>query len=47
MTTAGQAALQPSDQQIKDLLRSAHAIAVVGLSSNRSRASYGESLFAF
>jgi len=40
MTTAGQA-LQPSDQQIKDLLRSAHTIAVVGLSSSRLRASYG------
>ena len=30
-----------SDQQIKDLLRSAHTIAVVGLSSSRLRASYG------
>ena len=40
MTTAGQA-LQPSDQQIEDLLRSAHTIAVVGLSSSRLRASYG------
>ena len=33
--------LTPSDQQIKDLLRSAHTIAVVGLSSSRLRASYG------
>ena len=30
-----------SDQQIKDLLRGAHTIAVVGLSSSRLRASYG------
>ncbi len=30
-----------SDHQIKDLLRSAHTIAVVGLSSSRLRASYG------
>ena len=44
MTTAGQA-LQPSDQQIKDLLRSAHTIAVVGLSSSRLRASYGVSQY--
>lgn len=36
-------ALVPSDQQIKDLLRSAHTIAVVGLSSSRLRASYGVS----
>ncbi len=40
MTTAGQA-LQPSDQQIKELLQKAHTIAVVGLSSSRLRASYG------
>jgi len=44
MTPAGQA-LQPSDQQIKDLLRSAHTIAVVGLSSSRFRASYGVSQY--
>src|SRR5438132_3050309 len=44
MTPAGQA-LQPSDQQIKDLLRSAHTIAVVGLSSSRLRASYGVSQY--
>ena len=35
----------PSDQQITDLLRGAHIIAVVGLSSNRSRASYGVSQY--
>jgi predicted CoA-binding protein len=35
----------PSDQQIADLLRSAHTIAVVGLSSNRSRASNGVSRY--
>jgi predicted CoA-binding protein len=35
----------PSDQQIADLLRTAHTIAVVGLSSNRSRASYGVSRY--
>ena len=40
MTTAGQA-LQPSDQQIKELLQKARTIAVVGLSSSRLRASYG------
>jgi uncharacterized protein len=44
MTTAGEA-LQPIDQQIKDLLRSAHTIAVVGLSSSRFRASYGVSQY--
>lgn len=44
MTTAGQA-LQPSDQQVKELLLNAHTIAVVGLSSNRSRASYGVSQY--
>jgi len=40
MTPAGQA-LQPSDQQIKELLQKARTIAVVGLSSSRLRASYG------
>jgi len=35
----------PSDQQIKELLRSAHTIAVVGLSSSRFRASYGVSQY--
>ncbi len=44
MTTAGQA-LQPSDQQIKELLQKAHTIAVVGLSSSRFRASYGVSQY--
>lgn len=44
MTPSGPA-LQPSDQQIKDLLRSAHTIAVVGLSSSRFRASYGVSQY--
>jgi predicted CoA-binding protein len=44
MTDAGQA-LQPSDQQIKDLLIQAHTIAVVGLSSSRVRASYGVSQY--
>lgn len=44
MTTAGQA-LQPSDQQVKELLLNAHTIAVVGLSSNPSRASYGVSQY--
>lgn len=44
MTTAGQA-LQPSDQQIKELLLNAHTIAVVGLSSTRFRASYGVSQY--
>jgi predicted CoA-binding protein len=38
-------ALQPSDQQIKDLLSRAHTIAVVGLSSSRVRASYGVSQY--
>jgi predicted CoA-binding protein len=37
--------LAPSDQELKDLLRSAHTIAVVGLSSNRSRASFGVSQY--
>ena len=44
MTPSGPA-LQPSDQQIKDLLRGAHTIAVVGLSSSRFRASYGVSQY--
>jgi hypothetical protein len=44
MTDTGQA-LQPSDQQIKDLLSNAHTIAVVGLSSSRVRASYGVSQY--
>jgi len=42
--TAG-ANLQPTDEQIADLLRGAHTIAVVGLSSNRFRASYGVSRY--
>jgi uncharacterized protein len=44
MRDTGQA-LQPSDQQIKDLLSNAHTIAVVGLSSSRFRASYGVSQY--
>ena len=32
---------QPSDDQLRELLRSARTIAVVGLSSNPMRASYG------
>ena len=44
MTSSGPA-LQPSDQEIKKLLRSAHTIAVVGLSSSRFRASYGVSQY--
>ena len=39
------ASSEPSDQQITELLRTAHTIAVVGLSSNRSRASYGVSQY--
>jgi uncharacterized protein len=35
----------PSDQAIAELLRSAHTIAVVGLSPKRFRASYGVSEF--
>ena len=35
----------PSDQQIKDLLTTAHTIAVVGLSSSRHRASFGVSQY--
>ena len=44
MTAPGQA-VQPSDQEIKKLLQSAHTIAVVGLSSSRVRASYGVSQY--
>ena len=44
MTIASEA-LRPFDQQIKDLLRSAHTIAVVGLSSSRFRASYSVSQY--
>ena len=44
MTDSGRA-LQASDQQIKDLLSTAHTIAVVGLSSSRVRASYGVSQY--
>ena len=44
MTTPGEA-LRPFDQQIQDLLRSAHTIAVVGLSSSRFRASYSVSQY--
>lgn len=39
------AALEPSDREIKELLGNAHTIAVVGLSSSRSRASYGVSQY--
>lgn len=42
---AAPAALQPSDREIKELLGNAHTIAVVGLSSSRSRASYGVSQY--
>jgi uncharacterized protein len=35
----------PSDQQIEDVFRNAHTIAVVGLSSSRHRASYGVSQY--
>jgi predicted CoA-binding protein len=35
----------PSDQQIEELLRGAHTIAVVGLSSSRFRASYSVSQY--
>jgi uncharacterized protein len=34
-------AAEPSDDELKKLLRGAHTIAVVGLSSSRFRASYG------
>jgi len=44
MSITGQAPA-PSDQQIKELLRGAHTIAVVGLSSSRFRASYGVSQY--
>lgn len=44
MTTSGPA-VQPSDQQIKELLHKARTIAVVGLSSSRLRASYGVSQY--
>lgn len=44
MTSSAQAPA-PSDEQIKDLLRSARAIAVVGLSSSRHRASFGVSQY--
>lgn len=43
--TASGPALRPSDQQIKELLQNARTIAVVGLSSNRLRASYGVSQY--
>jgi uncharacterized protein len=43
--TASGTALDPSDQQIKELLQKAHTIAVVGLSSSRFRASYGVSQY--
>jgi predicted CoA-binding protein len=36
---------QPSDACLRELLQSAHTIAVVGLSSSRSRASYGVSQY--
>jgi predicted CoA-binding protein len=39
------AALEPSDREIKELLGNARTIAVVGLSSSRSRASYGVSQY--
>ena len=38
-------AVEPSDDELEGLLRSAHTIAVVGLSSNRSRASFGVSQY--
>jgi hypothetical protein len=38
-------AAEPSDDELKKLLRSAHTIAVVGLSSSRFRASYGVSQY--
>ena len=44
-STLSSGAPAPSDQQIKELLRSAHTIAVVGLSSSRFRASYGVSQY--
>lgn len=45
MTSLHKAALQPSDQEIKELLGNARTIAVVGLSSSRLRASYGVSQY--
>ena len=45
MTFASSNQREPSDAQIAALLRSAHTIAVVGLSSRRYRASYGVSEF--
>jgi hypothetical protein len=36
---------QPFDQSLRELLRSAHTIAVVGLSSSRMRVSYGVSQY--
>ena len=36
---------QPSDANLRELLRSAHTIAVVGLSSSRMRTSYGVSQY--
>ena len=44
-STSSSGASAPSDQQIKDLLSKAHTIAVVGLSSSPSRASYGVSQY--
>ena len=44
MTSRAQAPA-PSDQKIKDLLTTAHTIAVVGLSSSRHRASFGVSQY--
>lgn len=38
-------AQQPSDASLRELLRSAHTIAVVGLSSSRMRTSYGVSQY--
>jgi uncharacterized protein len=38
-------AAEPSDDELKKLLRGAHTIAVVGLSSSRFRASYGVSQY--
>jgi uncharacterized protein len=44
-STSSSGASAPSDRQIKDLLSKAHTIAVVGLSSSPSRASYGVSQY--
>jgi len=44
-STFSSGASAPSDQKIKDLLSKAHTIAVVGLSSSPSRASYGVSQY--